>query len=437
MNDSRSKDSNGLEGSEAAVIADFAGDSPGARPDPVIRSEAFSALRDRNFRWYWIGMLAAFNAMQMQIVARGWLVYTMTDSSFALGLVTAGFGVSMFVFSLYGGAIADRVDKRNLMVITRAGTGVISLIITILIALGRIQLWHLVVSSLVSGVFFAFNMPGRQAFVMELVGKESLLNAIALNSIALNICRIASPALAGVLIKFIGLTGVYWVISFSNIMVVLTLLMIPPGKAEKPATRTPLFKDVMEGLGYVRDNRIILLLLLLGFIPIITAMPYQLLMPVFAKTVFQAGETGLGLLMSAVGLGALAGSSLLAFLGDVRRKGLIQIFAGFIFGGFLVLFALSPSIIPALVFLLIAGIGSSIYMTLNNTLVMTNTPEELMGRVMSIYLMTFGLMPLAALPAGALADIIGAPYTVAGGAAILFVFILFISVFTPQIRHLK
>jgi MFS family permease len=370
-------------------------------------------------------------------VARGWLVYTMTDSSFALGLVTAGFGISMFIFSLYGGAVADRVEKRNLMVITRGGMGAVSLIITILITLGRIELWHLIISSLVSGAFMAFYMPGRQAFVMELVGKDSILNAIALNSIALNICRIASPALAGILIKLIGLTGVYWVITISSLFVVLTLLMIPPGRVDKTETRAPVLKDIVEGLKHVLHNKIILLLLLIGFIPILTAMPYQLLMPVFAKNVFKAGETGLGLLMSAVGVGALSGSTLIASLGNIERKGLVTIFSGFIFGGFLILFALSPSLLPALVFLFIAGIGSSMYMTLNNTLVMTNIPEELIGRVMSIYMMTFGLMPLATLPAGALADIVGAPYTVAGGASILVVFILFISIFTPQVRKLK
>jgi MFS family permease len=181
----------------------------------------------------------------------------------------------------------------------------------------------------------------------------------------------------------------------------------------------------------------ILLLLLLGFVPILTVMPYQLLMPVFAKTVFQAGETGLGLLMSSVGVGALSGSTLIATLGNVRHKGLIQMWAGFVFGGFLILFALSPSLRLALVFLFVAGIGSSMYMTLNNTLIMTHTPEELVGRVMSIYMMTFGLMPLATLPAGALADIIGAPLTVAGGASILVVFILCVSIFTSRVRSLK
>jgi len=426
-----------LDRNENPGIPDITGESVSSPRSSKIRMEAFSALRNRNFRWYWIGMLASFNAMQMQMVARGWLVYTMTDSSFALGLVTAGFGISMFIFSLYGGAVADRVEKRNLMVITRGGMGAVSLIITILITLGRIELWHLIISSLVSGAFMAFYMPGRQAFVVELVGKDSLLNAIALNSIALNICRIASPALAGILIKLIGLTGVYWVITISSLLVVLTLLMIPPGRVDKTETRAPVLKDIVEGLKHVLHNKIILLLLLIGFIPILTAMPYQLLMPVFAKNVFKAGETGLGLLMSAVGVGALSGSTLIASLGNIERKGLVTIFSGFIFGVFLILFALSPSLLPALVFLFIAGIGSSMYMTLNNTLVMTNIPEELIGRVMSIYMMTFGLMPLATLPAGALADIIGAPYTVAGGASILVVFILFISIFTPQIRNLK
>ncbi len=401
------------------------------------RLAAFASLRNRDFRWYWFGMLAAFNAMQMQIVARGWLVYTMTNSPLALGLVSAGFGVPMLLFSLYGGAIADRVEKRKLMLITRSGMSLTSLVITILITMKMIALWHLMLASAVSGVFMAFNLPGRQAFMLELVGKDTLLNAIAMNSTALNICRIASPALAGVLLKVIGVTGVYWLVSISSSLVVFSLWMIPPGKPMAVRPGVPLLRDVIDGLSYVRSNKIILALLLIGIVPILTAMPYQLLMPVFAKTIFKAGETGFGFLMSAVGVGALTGSTLLASFGDFQHKGRLAFFVGIVFGVCLVLFSFSKSLLIGAAFLVFVGGGNSMYMTLNSTLIMSNTPEELIGRVMSINMMTFGIMPLAMLPAGALAQVIGAPFTVAGGGVFVTLFLIAMGFFQPRIWRLK
>jgi len=401
-----------------------------------MRLAAFASLRNRDFRWYWVGMLASFNSMMMQMVARGWLVYTMTDSALALGLVSAGFGIPMLLFSLYGGALADRVQKRNLLLVTRTGMGLVSLVITILITAKMITLWHLMLASVVSGTFMSFYMPGRQAYILDLVGKDGLFNAIAMNSMAMNICRIASPALAGVLLKFIGIPGVYWLVTISSAAVIFSLWMIPPGKPITVRPNAPLLADVIEGLRYVRHNSVILILLLIGFVPIITAMPYQLLMPVFAKTVFKAGETGLGLLMSAVGVGALGGSIFLASRGDFRRKGILTLFVGIAFGIFLILFSFSPSLLLASFFLVFVGAGSSMYMTLNYTLLMSYTPEELVGRVMSISMMTFGLMPLATLPAGALAEIFGAPLTVAGGGVILALFLIVVVVFQPRFRKL-
>jgi MFS family permease len=407
---------------------------PGAAPKA--RTAALAALRNRNFRWYWFGLLGSFNAMQMEIVVRGWLVYTMTNSALALGEVSAGFGVPMLLFSLFGGATADRVRKRNLLLFTRTGMTLVSLAITLLITLDRIAVWHLMVASVLSGSFMSFDMPSRQAFVRELVGKDALLNAIAMNSMAMNICRIASPAVAGVLLKVIGVKGAYWLIAFSSMGIIFSLFMIPPGSPMRVRSHAPMMRDVVEGLRYVRQSTVLLMLLVVGLFPVVTAMPYQTLMPVFAKTVFNAGETGLGLLMSAVGVGALTGSTLIVSLGDFRRKGRLEILAGLLFGGALVMFGLAGSLLQAMGFLLFLGAGSSMFMTLNSTLIMSHTPEELTGRVMSIYMMGFGLMPFASLPAGALAQAIGAPLTVILGGGILFLFLTGVALFQPRLRRL-
>ena len=375
--------------------------------------------------------------MQMQMVARGWLVYTMTESPFALGLVSAGFGLPLLLFSLHSGALADRLIKRNMILYSRLGMGVVSLVITILIVIDRIAIWHLVVASVLGGVFLAFYMPARQAFVKELVGQDVLLNAIAMNSMAMNICRVVSPALAGVLLKAIGIPGVYWIVTISAALVVFSLLMIPPGEVNLEKKGKPLLKDVKEGLRFVIGNRIMLILMLLAFIPFMTGMSYQMLLPVFAKSVFNSGETGLGLLMSATGIGALVGSTVLASMGDIKNKGLFTILSGFAFGIFMILFGMSNTLTLAFTFLLFVGGGSSVYMALNMTLVMNQAPEEMMGRVMSIYMMTFGLMPVATLPAGALAEAIGAPATVIGFGIFMVLFLIIITVIEPRVRKLS
>jgi MFS family permease len=414
------------------------GGGPGMGPGGGgIRLAAFSSLRIRDFRWLWLGNLFSFNAMQMQMVARGWLVYTMTGSPLALGLVSAGFGVPMILFSLYGGVIADRVRKRNLLLVTQAFMCLLSLVITILINTDLITLWHLVVASLFSGVIFSFMMPARSAFLVEMVEEEDLMNAVSLSSMAMNISRIASPAIAGVLLKVIDVPGTYWVITLSYCLTMLTTTKIPLGDLMTARPNVPMLEDVKEGLRYVIGNKIILAMLLLSFIPILVAMPYQMLMPVFARSVFHSGETGLGMLMSATGLGALVGSTIMASLGNFQHKGLLMLFTGIGFGLFLMVFGYSGSLIMASVWLVFVGGTSSMFMTATNTLLMTNTPQELMGRVMSLFMMTFGLMPIGTLPAGALAEAVGAPFTVFLGGAILFLFLAAVTITQPYLRKLN
>lgn len=401
------------------------------------RLAAFSSLRIKDYRWLWLGNLFSFNAMQMQMVARGWLVYTMTGSALALGLVSAGFGVPMILFSLYGGAIADRVRKRNILLVTQACMFLMSLVITVLINTDLIALWHLVVASLFAGVIFSFMLPARSAFIVEMVGEDDLMNAVSLSSMAMNISRIASPAIAGVLLKIIDVPGTYWFITLSYAFTILTTTKIPLGDLMAARPNIPMWDDVKEGLRYVKGNAIIVSMLILSFVPILVGMPYQMLMPVFARSVFNSGETGLGMLMSATGLGALIGSTIMAFLGNFQHKGLLMLITGTGFGLFLMVFGFSGSLLTASIWLVFVGGTSSMFMTATSTLLMTNTPPELIGRVMSLFMMTFGLMPLGTLPAGALAQAIGAPITVSIGGGILFLFLVVAALSQPRLRKLN
>ena len=405
------------------------------------RQHPLYSLKNRSFRILWLGMFASFNAMQMAGIAGGWLVYTMTGSPLALGIVTAGSGIPLILFSLFGGAVADRVRKRNLLLLTQASLCAISVAITGLVVFKVVVLWHLVVASFVSGTVSSFNLPARQAFLMELVNEDELTNAIALNSAAGNICQIGSPALAGVLLSIIDIPGVFGIVALCYGLAFFSLLLLPKGekplrKADRQAAVVSVTKDVLEGLRYVRSNPILLSLLVMAFVPLITATSYLSLMPVFAKTIFKAGETGLGFLMSSAGIGAFCGSFLLAALGDFRRKGLLMLSSGMLFGFSLVCFGLTWNLVVAMAFLFFVGAGGSMFLTLIMSLIMSNTSPALTGRVMSIFIMTWGLMPLAALPAGALAQLFSATLVVSAGGAIMFIFLIAMSIIHPPLKRL-
>lgn len=398
---------------------------------------ALNALKNKKFRWLWFGNLFSLNAMQMQVVVGGWLVLTLTNSPLALGLVSAGWGLPILVFSLFGGVIADRVRKRNLLLITQSCVFIQTFVIAYLIHSDEIAIWHLVISSVLGGVIGSFSMPARQSFLVEIVDRDGLLNAIALSSTAFNLCRVLSPAIAGVLIKFIGIPGVYWIIVVSYAFAAMCLLKIPAGESMEAKPDVPVMSDLKEGFRYVADNKLIRTLIIISFITIFVAMPYGMLMPVFARNVFKVGETGLGIFMSATGLGALCGSTIIASLGNYRRRGELMLTAGIGFASFLFLFAVSNNFMSAIVFLLFVGAGGSIFMTIVNSLIMTNTEPELVGRVMSIYTWTFGLMPLAMLPAGAMAEYFGAPLTVGLGGSIMIVYMLALAIGMPFLRRLR
>ncbi|MEW6187703.1 MAG: MFS transporter [Thermodesulfobacteriota bacterium] len=403
--------------------------------------QALYSLKNKNFLILWLGMFASINAMEMAGIAGGWLVYTMTGSSLALGVVMAAGGIPLILFSLFGGAVADRVKKRNLLFITQTSLCAVAMVITGLVGFKVILLWHLILTSMFSGLVNSFNMPARQAILLEVVKEDELTNAIALNSTAGNICRIGSPALAGVLLSFIGIPGVYGIVAFGYGLAAFSLLLLPevekqPKKSGRKAA-VAVMEDVVEGLKYVRSNPTLFSLLLLAFVPLITAVHYFSLMPVFAKTIFKAGEKGLGLLMSSAGIGALCGSFLIAVLGNFRRKGQLMLWSGMLFGLSLVCFALAGSLITAMIFLVVVGAGGSMFLTLIMSLIMSNTPQDLIGRVMSIFIMTWGLMPLSALPAGGLAQVFGAPLVVSVGGAILFLFLMIMSFMQPQLRRLQ
>ena len=379
----------------------------------------FQSLRNRDFLFLWLGMLGSLTAMGMQMVANGYLAYELSGSASGLGVVTAAWGIPQLLLSPLGGVVADRFSKRNLMLTTQSVLGVMTLINVFLIMTGLIQIWHMVALGLVQGAVFAFNMPARQAIIPLIVGRENIANAIALNNAGMNLTRIVGPAIAGLIIAMpgIGIAGAYGIMALCYVVALLMLLQLPSQQGNTKVRHGSVMQEMLNGAHYVADHSRLRLLLVGAFAFVLFAMPYQILMPVFALRVHGVGPEGLGLLAGTSGVGALIGSMIVAYFSASPNKGALQTLAGIGVGIFLVMFAFAPTYALAAAMMLMVGAAGNMYMALNSTMIMTSTDASMHGRVMSIYMMTFSLMPLTALPMGLLADTIGVQWTVAIGGA--------------------
>ncbi len=406
-------------------------------PPEQARVTTFTSLKNRHYRWFWLGMLASFIGIHLQLVARNWLVYEMTGSALALGIVIAAWGFPILLLSLYGGAVADRLKKRDLLIVTQVANGIITLIIAILIATGGIALWHLIAAAALTGIIFAFHVPARLAIIPELVQKREILNAIALNSTGMNLSRFVGFAIGGALLGAIGVAGVYYVVVFCFFVSAALLFMLPVVEKVRQRAVTSIKVDLVEGLRYIYHSPLIRSLLAMAFVSIAFGLPYMNLMPVFAVDIFDVGEFGLGFLLGMAGLGSLIGSLILASLGDFRRKGLLCIGLAFGFGAAVALFGFSDSYPLSLVLLIAVGLLGAGYLAVNNTLIQSKVPHEMLGRVMSIYVMTFAMMPLGTLPLGAVSEAIGAQLAIGAGGIIVVLFTLGMAIFHPRLRRLE
>ena len=405
-------------------------DGLGWRPASMLDS-----LRNRAFRWLWLGQLAMAVTFQMSTVAQGWLVYELTGSAFALGWVGAGWSVSALILSPYAGVISDRVEKRNLAVGMQLAIALNGAVLATLVVLGSVRIWHLAASSLVSGVLFSFMMPAEVAMVAELVDRRTLLNANAIVSIGTGLTGILGPSVAGLVIAAAGAGGVYGLVAGINLLAVLALIRLPcTGRAD--ASAAPIWTDLKEGLKYVGRTRVLVTLLGLLFVLVVFSMPYQTFMPKFAKEVMRFDAKGLGLLLAAPGAGSLASSLGIVMLGDYRNKGKLLLAAGGLCGIALMAFVCSPWLATMLLLLCLVGAASNACMVTNETLLQAQCEDRYRGRVMSMVLIMWSLMPLATIPAGLLVDRIGVAPVVALQGGLLAAVFLAAWVAKPHLRHL-
>jgi MFS family permease len=392
------------------------------------------AMRHRNFQLFFSGQLISLIGTWMQNVAQAWLVYRLTGSSLLLGSVTFAGQFPVFLTSPLGGIVADRYNRQRVVIATQTASMMLAFIFAGLTLSHRITVSEIFVLAILRGIVNAFDIPGRQAFLVEMVGKEDLINAIALNSSMFNGARIIGPAIAGIVVAKIGEGWCFFSDAVSYIAVIVGLLMMQVSPRKIKPMGSPV-EHVIEGFRFVRETAPIrALLLLLGLVSLV-AMPYTVLMPVFADRILHGGPRALGILMGATGLGAMLGALTLATRTGVRGLGRWVTFSCAGFAISLIAFSLSRSFWLSAALLVPVGFCMMLQMSASNTLIQAMVPDELRGRVMSVYSMMFmGMAPWGALMGGAIADHWGAPLAISGGAVAALGGAVIFGLRLPQLR---
>ncbi|MFN8534107.1 MAG: MFS transporter [Dehalococcoidia bacterium] len=400
------------------------------------RFRTFAALQDPNFRWLLIGLICSFLSLNMQNLTRGYLAFQLTGSSASIGLVLLAWGIPMMVLGVFAGVVADRVPKRNVLLVTQTTLGVSALATALLVQFGTIQLWHLIVVGFVQGVAFSFNIPTRQAIIPEVVERERLTNAMALVSSGSSLANILGGPIAGLIIA-IPLLGIPGALYLSAALYLVVLFMYSQVPAHQPNAGRELsfVGDLAAGFRYVANSKMIPLLLIMGYVPWTVAQPYQQLMPAFSAGVLEVGSEGLGLLMGAIGFGALVGSLFVATVATSSNKSRIQVVCGFAFATALFLFGLSPWFWVSFGLLFVTGGMANAYMAINQTLVAEHTSPGYFGRVLSVSTLFSSIGPIAVLPYGWFMDTVGMRQTVSGSAAVVLVFLVIVTLLRPDIRR--
>lgn len=397
----------------------------------------FSALKHRNYQLFFAGQLISLIGTWMQNVSQPWLVYQLTDSPLYLGIVSFASAVPVIFLSLFAGVFIDRVPKRNLLIITQTLSMLQAFLLAADVYLGWVQAWHVVIFAFLLGAVNAFDAPARQAFVIEMVGRDDLQNAIGLNSAMFQMARILGPSIAGILLAAIGAMWCFFLngVSFLAVIWGLWLMRVPSIIGAKKSA--PPIEQMREGLSFIRHNQVVLTLIGMVAVANIFAFGYSALMPAFAQDVLGQGPEGLGLLSAAVGAGALIGALMVASLVSFSQKGLLLTFGNVFFPVMVLLFAASKIFPLSMAILVGVGLGFMIQNAMTNTLIQTAVPDHLRGRVMSVYMLVFqGFFPIGSLMAGVIAQTFSVPIGAAFGGIIALIAGLFWLWRAPYIRKL-
>ena len=407
-------------------------------PQQRFRFQTFASLRHLDYRYLWAGTLMMSAGQWVQQVTLGWLLYDLTGNSMLLGALNGLRALPFLVTGPMAGVAADRMDRRKLLLQTQSILIVTALLMGALVASPFFHVWHIFLFTLVTGVAWTITEPVRMSMIPNVVPKEDLANAVALNSGGFNLMKVIGPALGGALIAWFGAAENFFLqaIAYTGVLAMIYWMHIPPHRAE--AKKQSAIANLKEGFAYVWSTPAVLALMTLAYVPRIFAVPYQTLMPVFQKDVLRIGPEGLGLLMAAPGVGAVIAVLAMASLGSrIKRQGLLLVGSIVVLGGFLILFSQTTWFPLALATLVLVGIFQMFFLASTATILQMIVPDELRGRVLSLYMLDRGFMPLGAMFAGTAAHFIGAPSAVMMMGAIVIVLTLLVAWLIPAIRKLE
>ena len=408
--------------------------------DPIVETAAgstFAAMRHRNFQLYFGGQLISNIGTWMQIIAQGWVVYQIGHSELTLGLVAFASAIPTLLISPWGGVIVDRVSRRSLLMLTQTGSMMLAFILAVLSFTGTVREWHVIVLAALLGMVNAFDAPARQAFVPEMVGKQDLPNAIALNSIMFNSARVVGPAIAGIMLAAVGAAWCFTIngLSFFAVLIGLWLMKLPPHQyVHNPASP---WRQLVSGVQYAAGNREISALILLSLVFSIFGISYFTIMPAFVEKVLHQGPLAYGWVNAASGLGAVTGAFLLAHRVSNGRRGQVLVWTNIAFPLILIVFSFTTLLPLSLALAFGLGMGFMLQFTTLNTLLQTRVQDEFRGRVMGLYTITFfGFAPFGNLLIGFLGEKMGLGFAITLFAVCSLVLSRIVLVRTPEVQKL-
>ena len=354
----------------------------------------------------------------MQMLAQGYLAYEITGSGAVLGYINLGIAVPLLTVPLFAGALADKLDRKLLIQGAQFVAAALALALGLLVDAELISWQHLLVASMVQGALFSFMMPARQAIIPQLVGQSRLSNAMALNAAGMSAMTMAAPALAGLLYDWAGAWNLYYIIAALSFIAVLMTGLVKPGGDPIPPKRASVIADIRDGIVYIARRRILVILLFVALVTTMLSMPFRFILPVFVVDIYQQRADSMGLLVAIMGVGAVIGAMYIAAVGR-KNRGMLLIVSSMLSGVGLLLVALIPIYSAAAVIMILVGIGDSGRMSLNQALLIELSDNEYRGRVMSIFMLNFGFMPLGTFPAGLMIDYLGGQFVIGIMAATL------------------
>ena len=397
------------------------------------------ALRYPQYRDYWLGTLASVGGFQMLMFGQGWLMFELTQSPLYLGYVGLANAASAIALNLFGGVFADRLDKRRLIFVTQLITASLIFLLGALTITGLVEVWHILAIAFVAGAVNAFDQPARQALYPHLIPRQAIVSAVALNSAVWQGTRIVAPAIAGFVISLVGTASSFFLAGAGFVVMAVVILMIKVPPIESSSGQSPM-RDMLEGLKFIGGSAIFSFLIGMTFFNSFFGMAYIMMMPAFAVDILKVGADGQGALMSVGGIGALAVTMLLGSMGNFERKGLLIVGGGVAFGLSVAAFALTARYVGsyplAMALMVIMGISSSTYMISIMSSLQLLVPDNMRGRVMGFYNMTWSIMPLGAFQAGAVAEFVGIPAAIAIGGALVTLFALGPALLNRQVRNI-